>query len=495
MEWPDGVDPVLISDFESQARIKRYRLLARECLRLKINQVYLGHHQDDQVETIFMRLAQSGRVASSSFHGIPHVGPIPCCDDIADAHDSLDTATLNGHFDRLANGEARLEKPKSDGHDVEPKFETLNGRISMSKPGIELRRPLLPFPKSRVLSTCSANRIPFVSDPTNFDPRLTMRNAVRHLRSNFRLPRALQQDNILRVHRTAKHRAHEIERKVTCLFQHTKIVSFDLRSGLLTVQLPKLLGTSPRDQLEARQPVPMLPHIKDTQAAACFLERLLHFVSPTPSDHVFNVRSEQFVSRMFGGSSNESIAKRQAEQGATTFAVDGVLIESQESTGSNHTVAATTWRLSRQPFRPREMQRLTQHFALRYHPPDKHQMYFWSDWLLWDHRFWIQIGGSDAAQLGTYTIRPLVQIDMKTVRERLRKKSRKALREFEATLEEASTGKIRYTLPVLLNQNGVVAAFPTLDILIPSDSDESMVEWNVRYKSLREKTLAGEYKK
>lgn len=34
--------------------------------------------------------------------------------------------------------------------------------------------------KERILATCEANKLDYVNDPTNFQPKLTLRNAIRH---------------------------------------------------------------------------------------------------------------------------------------------------------------------------------------------------------------------------------------------------------------------------------------------------------------------------
>ena len=44
------------SNIQSSARKKRYELLFKECDKLKINNILLGHHQDDLFENFFIRL-------------------------------------------------------------------------------------------------------------------------------------------------------------------------------------------------------------------------------------------------------------------------------------------------------------------------------------------------------------------------------------------------------------------------------------------------------
>ena len=43
-------------NIQSIARIKRYELLFNKCKKLKINSIFLGHHQDDLLENFFIRI-------------------------------------------------------------------------------------------------------------------------------------------------------------------------------------------------------------------------------------------------------------------------------------------------------------------------------------------------------------------------------------------------------------------------------------------------------
>ena len=49
-----GLKPT--KNIQSKAREKRYELLFSECKKLKINNILLGHHQDDLFENFFIRL-------------------------------------------------------------------------------------------------------------------------------------------------------------------------------------------------------------------------------------------------------------------------------------------------------------------------------------------------------------------------------------------------------------------------------------------------------
>jgi len=95
-----------------KARLARFALLADWARAQGILRVWLGHHADDQAETIAMRADR----------GTGHVG---------------------------ARGMARR-------------------RVD---PGVIFERPLLDWPKQALVDYCTAQGLPYVVDPTNSDPR------------------------------------------------------------------------------------------------------------------------------------------------------------------------------------------------------------------------------------------------------------------------------------------------------------------------------------
>lgn len=108
------------------ARTARYRLLEEYASSIGAQNVAVvtAHHRDDQAETFAMRLARGA--------GVTGLAAMP------------------------------VERPLSGGSPV------------------RLVRPLLPFPKSRLIATLAARGMPFVEDPTNTDERYE-RARVRQL--------------------------------------------------------------------------------------------------------------------------------------------------------------------------------------------------------------------------------------------------------------------------------------------------------------------------
>ena len=104
--------PKPIAGLQAKARAARYRLLREECRRRNILHLLLGHHADDQAETVAMRAARSGGV------------------------------------DGLAGMAALVEWPE-----------------------LRVLRPLLGVPRTRLTATLLARGVPWTDDPSNLDPR------------------------------------------------------------------------------------------------------------------------------------------------------------------------------------------------------------------------------------------------------------------------------------------------------------------------------------
>ncbi|MET0671297.1 MAG: tRNA lysidine(34) synthetase TilS [Xanthobacteraceae bacterium] len=102
---------------QEAARLARYRLLSEAARKTGANCVLTAHTLDDQAETVLFRLARGSGIGGLA--GMAHASPVP------------------------------IEDPG----------------------GILLVRPLLGIPKSRLLATLKAAKVPYADDPTNRDPR------------------------------------------------------------------------------------------------------------------------------------------------------------------------------------------------------------------------------------------------------------------------------------------------------------------------------------
>ncbi|KAI0317577.1 hypothetical protein OF83DRAFT_1243578 [Amylostereum chailletii] len=130
---------------EELARNARYQTLFEGMGRRGTDVIAFGHHADDQVETALMRWARgSTTLGLAGMRGVRRWG----------MGFGKDQNTV-GWF----------------------------GTLGMKRWIVRL---LLPVSKDRILATCEEHKLNYVNDPTNFQPDLTPRNAIRHALSQMR---------------------------------------------------------------------------------------------------------------------------------------------------------------------------------------------------------------------------------------------------------------------------------------------------------------------
>lgn len=86
IQWPSNVDIHKVKNFETIARTHRYRTLGAACRLYGINYLCLGHHLDDQAETILMRLSQGHH--ANGLKGMKAISGIPECEGMYGVHES-----------------------------------------------------------------------------------------------------------------------------------------------------------------------------------------------------------------------------------------------------------------------------------------------------------------------------------------------------------------------------------------------------------------------
>jgi len=84
--WPKQEPPAHLPNFESLARRYRFRLLGKACSDLGINSLLLAHHEDDQAETIMMRLTYGHGL--KGLLGIRNPAGMPECYGLHGVHES-----------------------------------------------------------------------------------------------------------------------------------------------------------------------------------------------------------------------------------------------------------------------------------------------------------------------------------------------------------------------------------------------------------------------
>ncbi|CAK7214900.1 hypothetical protein SEUCBS140593_002346 [Sporothrix eucalyptigena] len=318
---PDGM-PVPTA-LETNARRLRYQCLGQRLAHLKITSLLLAHHEDDQYETILMRLL-SGYGLNGGIRGLRGMRAatdLPECQGIYGAHQSgfLDdqrepmpyvimrpTRHQRRKMRSSFRAEAILDTNDNDDIDTAAAIDRqwqqwtyMHQLLGQSAPplapldtedlGIMAYRPLLPFAKDRLVATCLANNVPWFEDKTNADPTMTMRNALRYVARNHTLPKALQKPAILQLAARcdAQARQHEAEahRLVT---RYGVVVRFTPNVGTVVARLPRL-------QARAR-PRPWRRSLASTDSygaaskekrrlylrtiAALVIQKLLAFVTP-----------------------------------------------------------------------------------------------------------------------------------------------------------------------------------------------------------------------
>jgi tRNA(Ile)-lysidine synthetase-like protein len=146
IDWKTQLKELPAAQIEDHARIHRYRLLAHECRNLGVSKLFLGHHLNDQIETILYRLARASGLAG--LRGMTEESCLP----------------FNQH----------------------PKDKE-----------ISLFRPFLRFPKLRILKTCDNMGLSYLNDPMNNDPKF-QRNIIRNLLKSVEDRKFLSEDDLAR---------------------------------------------------------------------------------------------------------------------------------------------------------------------------------------------------------------------------------------------------------------------------------------------------------
>jgi tRNA(Ile)-lysidine synthase TilS/MesJ len=146
--------------FEGIGRQARYHLLFQAMKQAGAEVLALGHHGDDQVETSLIRLSKgTTELGAGGMRKVRRWG-----------------MGVNNNGDENTVGWAGVE-----------------GMTSwMVRPLLEVSK-VFSFPlesyvideflKERILATCEENNLEYIDDSTNFQPELTIRNAIRHLLS------------------------------------------------------------------------------------------------------------------------------------------------------------------------------------------------------------------------------------------------------------------------------------------------------------------------
>ncbi|KAH6851048.1 hypothetical protein B0I37DRAFT_127581 [Chaetomium sp. MPI-CAGE-AT-0009] len=308
---PEGTNPNDVPNVETLARYLRYRRLGTFCKLSHMATLFTAHHEDDQYETVMMRL-----LSGHGYRGLQGMRPatdIPECYDLHGVYQSGfvdDQRREDPFYNIVPNDRERRTLKRGLRNEVDPAviareieaglrtdvgtayLDDYDGIAMGSKRapplppleiedgGVMVYRPLLRFSKDRLIATCLENNIPWFEDHTNSDRTLTMRNAVRYMRQNHKLPVALQKPSILRLAERCQKRVASAEAEAVRLLDRVLIHEFGSNAGTTVVTFPQFyFPTAPRRSSAspaARQR--RIAHYR--HIAALLIRRLLTMVTP-----------------------------------------------------------------------------------------------------------------------------------------------------------------------------------------------------------------------
>ncbi|RMZ76497.1 hypothetical protein DV738_g4935, partial [Chaetothyriales sp. CBS 135597] len=462
IQW-NHPNPLQVSGFEGKARDHRYRLLTKLALDNGVKHLFLGHHRDDQLETVMLKMIRSRSVSFMDLRGMESAAPVPVPYHVYGArHDNppVPMASLLQH----------LPSEVIDG----------GGRIRGYAPGgIFVHRPFLDRTKAELVAVCEHYKVEFVKDKTNEDPEFTIRNAVRVMRTH-QLPRALQPDAVLQLINTSRQLFGSLQADIAGYMSRVSIISLNFMSGMAYIRLPRSFIQLVNDR---------------RSVAAGVLSQLCQLVSPNPMESaptmVESDRLTEFVGHLQSPFWNNASGVKAPVFVNSRALFEGFVPHEQTADSSDY----YCWKLSRQPLRPAEIEPVN----VVIDPASTSDQAYYSQRLLWDNRFWIQITCSDAQTSEHLTLRPFQAEDWQYLTEQLPRRVVKTLR---AVMSDHAPGNSRFTLPALCFR-GKVVALPTLtdDLLTTeplvtwlderSDAAPFRLRWNVEYKVLPSSIVSG----
>jgi tRNA(Ile)-lysidine synthase len=333
--------------------------------------------------------------------------------------------------------------------------------------GIFILRPLLSYTKDRLIATCEEASVRWVEDHTNKDRSLTMRNTVRYLHEADRLPVALRRPNLGAIAARVFEQTTRLEIRVDELFRGFD-VTFDPRSGHVVCRIPHKTA----NEINA---MPDCDHVR-----AILLRKLLLLVAPAENMELSTLEaaSSGFL-RSNEGHDNAS---------SKVITVAGAIAERlEDDTGTMvYELRRALPPRNAKGGRPEVRISLSSNTQQGLLTPVS-----WSDWYLWDERYWIRIGSCVHESLNV-VVRLLTPADVAALRGKLQGTPREKY--VELRLRKIK-GHLRSTLPVLVqilpDKRERIVALPTLrwrrDEWFPADLENGHLTarlYEIRYKQI-----------
>ncbi|KAI9744914.1 MAG: hypothetical protein M1818_001840 [Claussenomyces sp. TS43310] len=480
IQWPNHVNPAALSDFESQARRSRFRILGRACRRHDIRHLCLAHHEDDQAETLMMRLAVGHRALG--LQGIRPLAEVAECVGVYGVYQS-------GDHDR---------------YEPQPSRKTVTGGrtlVQIENGGIQLVRPLLKYRKDRLKTTCEQERLPWFEDHTNADPSVTKRNAVRQIYVNHTLPKALSKPALLSLSERLQIRQAHARRIVEEELLSRYETLFEPSSGILWI---RCRGESTHHE----RPTPddlgdRGQHYR--QAHALFLRAAVECVSPANDAMLSSLGPA--LRLVFPEFIPVDEIPRRSHRATTVRNVFIERIGTPSSEGKNYSPNQVSipnsncvghgyeWRLSRQTSSNHDevrepilvippmhaMQKLQDEPGVEVEKSGVEDIEA-NKWQLWDGRFWMSVSNLTQHQL---RVRRFRRDDMAPFRKEFEKRVG-LKRTLERRLATLAPDESRFTLPgivkVLPDGSEKVVALPSLQLTVPGEGTSFVCK--IRYKKI-----------
>ncbi|KAK6084187.1 pp-loop family protein [Seiridium cupressi] len=490
-ELGDTFDIADVTNLESMARKIRYRRLGRLCAFKRMATMLVAHHEDDQYETVLMRLLAGHR--NRALRGMRKAAGIPECEGEFGAFDSgwVDDQNRETPFyvTRLSKRQRRAlkrdlrssisqvmeeEEPPQDllgdlqeydsfrdddwvrGNVMKFDASAELGTMPIEDGGVSIYRPLLEFSKDRLIATCLENNVPWFEDGTNRDPTLTTRNSIRHMYRSCELPRALQKPSIIALSKSWQRRAEAQDAEAKRMLERIVIHDFEPHVGTIVVQFPELPSLKTRRYTRTQERYQRRVS-RQRLIAALAIQRIIALVSPELSPPAV-ANLQNVVSRLFptlAEISDDSVASL-----PKAFNIAGLHFKPIQSPPQSATASADsyarTWYISRQPH---STTALPPHLRVPYWSVGKQgkrrprtTRWKWSTWLpwhFWDNRFWVRLSHRLPYRV---IVMPFLSEHAKDFRESLRPKDRVRL---ATVLKEFAPGKVRYTLPAIYSEEYV----------------------------------------
>ena len=473
-----------MSNFETQARRLRYQALGSACKDLKLRILLTGHHRDDQAETLLMRLIAGH--TGPSLKGIKPSGRTPECWGLHGMHES-------GSYEFAKN---ILQYLRSSGrHQSTSRSSIIEDlqRVLLHKPifesgGLEVLRPLLEYSKAQLVRTCEAGGILWEDDKTNTEVWHTPRNAVRSLLNSGRLPQALNGASLVALDQKCRQTQellagafHEVEREC-------EVIRFDVRSGVLIIRLVRFVQS--------------MPDVHTGVSKGRIAARVLAYImsSVTPLESIDLEGLETAAKTIFADFKSLPSADPKQPVTFTAGAVKFQRIYSPvadakitQLSGPRHESDDTPldpnfiWSLSRQPFANQSATPEIPAILRDAHSGSLSEPN-WTSWQLWDGRYWIRIRNFSMYPV---LVRSFLPTDLQAIKATI---PNDAWRKVHEILAEAAPGKIRWTLPALV-QKDENEGTPDKLLSLPSlgetgrfdifgQEQGKVVDWEIRYKQV-----------